>query len=71
MFSTGHKQESSFPEATPFRVFRKRSRTFVSDDSQVETDPNAPEELRACMQQTIDEFMGSPTEAQKPLEYDV
>ncbi|XP_052265579.1 ankyrin-2-like isoform X3 [Dreissena polymorpha] len=48
-----------------------QEQTFVSEDSQVETDPNAPEELRESMQQIIDEFMGSPTEAQKPLEHDV
>lgn len=48
-----------------------QEQTFVSEDSQVETDPNAPEELRESMQQIIDEFMGSPTEAQKPLEEEV
>ena len=45
--------------------------TIVQEDSQVEEDPNAPEELRESMQQIIDEFMGSPTEHKKPLEDDV
>ncbi|KAL4240426.1 hypothetical protein ACF0H5_001218 [Mactra antiquata] len=44
--------------------------TFVHEDSKVETDPNAPEELRESMQQIIDEFMGSPTESQKPIQPD-
>ena len=48
-----------------------QEQTFFSEDSQVKTDPNAPDELRESMQQIIDEFMGSPTCAQKPLEHDV
>ena len=47
-----------------------QEQTFVHEDSQVEQDPNAPEELRESMQQIIDEFMGSPTEAQKHLHED-
>ncbi|XP_053392981.1 uncharacterized protein LOC123564339 isoform X44 [Mercenaria mercenaria] len=47
-----------------------KEETLVQEDSKVETDPNAPEELRDSMQQIIDEFMGSPTEAQKPLQHD-
>ena len=42
--------------------------TIVQEDSHVEEDPNAPEELRDSMQQIIDEFMGSPTGAKKPFE---
>ncbi|XP_052770358.1 ankyrin-2-like isoform X10 [Mya arenaria] len=45
--------------------------TFVHEDKHVEQDPNAPEELRDSMQQIIDEFMGSPTGSQKPLEHDL
>jgi len=48
-----------------------QEQTYVDEDSQVETDPNAPEELRESMQQIIDEFMGSPTEAHKTLEHDL
>lgn len=47
-----------------------QEQTFVQEDSKVESDPNAPEELRDSMQQIIDEFMGSPTEAKQPLEHD-
>jgi hypothetical protein len=47
-----------------------KEETLVEEDSKVETDPNAPEELRESMRQIIDEFMGSPTEAQRTLEHD-